>query len=131
MGKLKEKSIIVMVSKWFLGIMVKTFLCHPFCGPKAFTDQYEPSAVCYTADDRVIIGSTACAIHIHNLKHSGCPKLQMFLCVGIPIKLLFCDNRQFIVSLEARAQDYKKWIVAKRFKLSSPCLSQCCIKYNK
>ena len=91
--------------------MVRTFLCHPFSGPKAFTDQYDPTAVCYTADDRVIIGSAVGAIHIHNLKLSGCPKSHKFSSTGVPVKLLFCNHGQFIISLETRLHDYKPGVL--------------------
>lgn len=90
--------------------MVRTFLCHPFKDPKAFTDQYDPTAICYTADDRVIIASVNGTFHVYNLKNINCPKLQRFSSLGIPLKLLFCNSKQFILSLETRLQEYKSGV---------------------
>ena len=87
--------------------MVRTFMCHPFPEPKAFTDQYDPTTLCCMHSDRVVIGSTLGAIHIHNLLKGTCPPIHHFATVGIPLVINYSERGGFILSLEAKRNDYK------------------------
>jgi len=88
--------------------MVRTFLCHPYTDPKAFTDQYDPVTFCYTSDDRIIISSVSETVYIHNLQHNGCPRLHKFASLGVAVKMLHSDNKKFLVTIETRLNEYKK-----------------------
>lgn len=87
--------------------MVRTFLCHPFVEPKGFADNFEPTAVCFPQNDSMIISSSNCNIQIYDLKQEDHPQLYTYPTTGVPVSLLYSDNKDFLVSLETRAYDYK------------------------
>ena len=93
--------------------MVRTVLCHPFVEQKNFTDQYDASCICCTNDDKVLIGSLYGSISIIDLKGGAHNVLHKFPSNGIPIKMLFSDDKQFLVSLESKLQDYRVGLSAR------------------
>ncbi|XP_066935224.1 BLOC-2 complex member HPS3-like isoform X2 [Clytia hemisphaerica] len=93
--------------------MVRTVLCHPFVEQKNFTDQYDASCICCTNDDKVLIGSLYGSISIIDLKGGTHNVLHKFPSNGIPIKMLFSDDKQFLVSLESKLQDYRVGLSAR------------------
>ena len=93
--------------------MVKTFLCHSFEDQKEFTDQYNASCFCSTSDNRYIVGSLFGSINILETKSDGIKAMHKFSTVGIPIKIVYCDEKQFLVSLEYRLQDYRTGVSTK------------------
>lgn len=93
--------------------MVKTFLCHPFNEEKEFTDQYNPSCFCSTRDSRYLIGSLYGTINVVELNKNTLSGLYKFPSVAIPVKMIFCDQKQFLLSLESRLQDYRTGMLTK------------------
>ena len=94
--------------------MVRTVLCHPFAEQKGFTDQYDASCICCTNDDKAFIGSLYDgSINIIDLKTSPHSVLHKFPSTGIPVKMLFSNNKRFLVSMEAKLQDYRVGLSAR------------------
>ena len=87
--------------------MVRTVLCHPFVEHKGFTDQYDASCICCTKDDRALIASLYGSINLIDLKTPDHSVLHKFPSVGVPVKMVFCDKQQFLLSLESKLQDYR------------------------
>lgn len=93
--------------------MVKTFLCHPFSEEKDFTDQYNASCFCCTGDNRYLIGSLFGTINVVEMKDNAFSAIHKFSSVAIPVKMIYCDQKEFLVSLESRLQDYRTGVLAK------------------
>ena len=91
--------------------MVRTVLCHPFVEHKGFTDQYDASCICCTKDDRALIASLYGSINLIDLKTSDHSVLYKFQSVGVPVKMVFSDKHQFLLSLESKLQDYRSGLL--------------------
>lgn len=93
--------------------MVRTFLCYPFKGHLEFTDQYDVSTFCSTEENRYFVGSHFGSIVILDFKNNSFSTFHKFLSIGIPVKLIYCDEKKFLISLESRLQDYRTGVSAR------------------